>query len=68
MNIIYNQAIFCSPGCCPIVSESSDGKLAISDPSFPAQGTFTFKDEAEAETFFANAPRAFAEWKASKKT
>jgi hypothetical protein len=63
---IYDQAALCSTGCCPVIDKDADGKLSISDPAYPAQGRFEFKDEAELATFLENAPKAFAAFKAKE--
>lgn len=63
---IYDQAALCETGCCPVVTQTPEGKIAISDPAFPNQGTFTFKDQAEADMFFAKAPTAYAAYRVKK--
>lgn len=66
---IYDQATLCGDNnCCPVIDkDEKSGKITISDPSFPDQGAFVFKDEAEARTFFENAPAAFAAHLSTKK-
>lgn len=65
---IYDQARLCGDNnCCPVVEKDESGQIAISDPTFPNQGRFTFKNEEEARTFFENAPARFAAYLASKK-
>lgn len=65
MKTIYDQSLLCDPGCCPVVTEK-DGKITISDPAAPDKGSFTFKDQAEADMFFKNAPAAYQAYTSKK--